>query len=277
MQEKKKSKVLWIVLAIAAVLIAGVFVWFFTVKQPHDRAAAKFRAAAQTVEAQNAELDQVTGGAQALVDAGEPPFDEAALSDAEAAIAAAQQAKRAVPDMPEKTAEINAETEKLSQPLDHSAVIAEVQNTQKALEASIQLRKQVTNPPEAFIVERLEGLASIDGVQAVTEEHDPNGNLNKQGGYTAAVYFASPLIDPTAVYGEDIVDKGTEGGGCVEVYATVEDAEARNTYLSAFDSSGLLNSGSHKVLGTIVIRTSDKLTASQQKELEQDIWDALLA
>ena len=277
MEEKKKGKALWIALGAAVVLIAGVCVWFFLVKQPYDTAVANFQADVQTIEAENANLDQVIGGAQALVDAGEPPFDETVLSDAEAAIAAARQAKRAVPEMPEKTEEINAETQKLTQPLDYSAVAAAVQDAQKALEASILLMKQVTNPPEDFIVERLEGLASIDGVQAVTEDHDPNGNLNKQGGYTAAVYFASPLIDPATVYGEDIVDKGTEGGGCVEVYATVEDAEARNTYLSAFDSSGLLNSGSHTVLGTIVIRTSDKLTASQQKDLEQEIWNALLA
>ena len=75
---------------------------------------------------------------------------------------------------------------------------------------------------------------------------------------------------------QDIVDKGTQGGGCIEVYANVEDAEKRNTYLSAFDGAGMLNPGSHTVLGTIVIRTSDKLTATQQDEFTQKISDKLL-
>ncbi|RGC24774.1 hypothetical protein DWX41_21200, partial [Hungatella hathewayi] len=53
-------------------------------------------------------------------------------------------------------------------------------------------------------------------------------------------------------------------------------AEKRNTYLSAFDGAGMLNPGSHTVLGTIVIRTSDKLTATQQNEFTQKISDKLL-
>lgn len=34
-------------------------------------------------------------------------------------------------------------------------------------------------------------------------------------------------------------------------------------------------SGSHKVVGTCIIRTSDSLTATQQKELEAAIIEAL--
>lgn len=41
----------------------------------------------------------------------------------------------------------------------------------------------------------------------------------------------------------------TDGGGCVEVYAIVEGAEERNTYLSVFDGS-ILRPGSHAVVGT---------------------------
>lgn len=136
--------------------------------------------------------------------------------------------------------------------------------------------QQVTNPTEAFIVERLSGLPNITGMEAVTEDNDPNGNLNKQGGYTATVYFASDLVDQSNVYGKTIVDKGTEAGGAIEVYPTVEDANKRNEYLAGFDGAGMLSSGSHSVVGTIVIRTSDKLTASQQKEMEKNIYNSLI-
>ena len=109
----------------------------------------------------------------------------------------------------------------------------------------------------------------------MTEDNDPNGNLNKQGGYTATVYFSSSLINQASVFGRDIIDKGTEGGGAVEVYRNVKDAKARNTYLASFDG-GPISSGSHKVVGTVVIRTSDQLTASQQADVENAVRKALI-
>ncbi|MFR4032361.1 MAG: hypothetical protein ACLTZN_00440 [Streptococcus sp.] len=63
---------------------------------------------------------------------------------------------------------------------------------------------------------------------------DPNQGLNKQGSYTAAVYFADNEVT-NPVPGADLVAKGTDAGGCVEVYKTAEDAKKRNDYLSAFD------------------------------------------
>ncbi len=37
----------------------------------------------------------------------------------------------------------------------------------------------------------------------------------------------------------------------------------------------MLNPGSHNVYGTLVIRTSDELTATQQKKLEKKVLKAL--
>ena len=160
--------------------------------------------------------------------------------------------------------------------MDYSSHITNITEKKAALEDSIQQMKQITNPTGDFVIQRLQGIDGISACQAVTEDHDPNGNLNKQGGYTAAIYFSSPWINQDEVYGNDIVEKGTDGGGCVEVYASVEDAESRNTYLSAFDGTGFLNPGSHEVLGTTVIRTSATLTATQQNTLTQAISDKLL-
>lgn len=58
------------------------------------------------------------------------------------------------------------------------------------------------------------------------------------------------------------------------MYATAEDAQARDEYLAAFDG-GILASDSHTVLGTCVVRTSHLLQASQQDALEQTIRDSL--
>ena len=67
-----------------------------------------------------------------------------------------------------------------------------------------------------------------------------------------------------------MIDKGTDAGGQIEVYATPEDAVKRDTYLAAFDGSAF-SSGSHVVIGTCVVRTSNELKASQQNELTANI------
>ena len=51
---------------------------------------------------------------------------------------------------------------------------------------------------------------------------------------------------------------------------TTKTLEKRNNYLAAFDGT-VLASGSHKVVGTVVVRTSNLLLASQQKLLESNI------
>ena len=42
----------------------------------------------------------------------------------------------------------------------------------------------------------------------MTEDNDPNGKLGKAGGYTSAVFFASPMVDQAAVSGEGVIGKG---------------------------------------------------------------------
>jgi hypothetical protein len=88
------------------------------------------------------------------------------------------------------------------------------------------------------------------------------------------------LVDESEINvddGEDInsaIDCGTDGGGCHEIYANAGDAKKRDDYLASFDGTAF-SSGSHKVLGTVVIRTSSKLKASEQQALETAIVAAL--
>jgi hypothetical protein len=122
-----------------------------------------------------------------------------------------------------------------------------------------------------------QAISSIDGIieiEIVTEENDPNGQLGKQGAYTGALFFAYTLVDQDSVYGDTILEKGTDGGGCIEIYANTSDAKKRNNYLAQFDG-GVLASGSHEVLNTLVIRTSSKLKASEQQDLEEKLIKAL--
>ena len=54
----------------------------------------------------------------------------------------------------------------------------------------------------------------------------------------------------------------------------MEDAEKRRDYLATYDGTIYAN-GTHTVIGTVLVRTSNKLMATQQKELEQKVMDAL--
>lgn len=272
----KKKKTLLGLIAAIAIIVIGICVWYFQVKKPHDLAETKFNAAVKEVEAKNTELTSAMNDAQKILDKKEAVYDNTTKEAFITALSDAKAAQRKIPDLPKKTADINAETKKLSEPLDYSSVINAISEKQTAYQNSVLQMKQITNPNEDFVIQRLKGIPNISGYQAVTEDHDPNGNLNKQGGYTSTVYFSTPLIDQSSVYGNDIVDKGTECGGAIEVYASEEDAEKRDSYLASFDGAGMLNSGSHKVLGTIVIRTSTQLTATQQNEFTNNITNKLL-
>lgn len=128
------------------------------------------------------------------------------------------------------------------------------------------------NPSAEEVKEAISAIDSITEIGIVTEENDPNGQLGKQGGYTGCIYF----VDSNApeIEGTDTIEKGTDGGGCIEIYSNSSDAKKRNDYLAELDG-GIFSSGSHCVLGTLVIRTSNELTASKQKALEQAIIDVL--
>ena len=254
----KKKKTLLGLIAAIAIIVIGICVWYFQVKKPHDLAETKFNAAVKEVEAKNTELTSAMNDAQKILDKKDAVYDNTTKEAFITALSDAKAAQRKIPDLPKKTADINAETKKLSEPLDYSSVINAISEKQTAYQNSVLQMKQITNPNEDFVIQRLKGIPNISGYQAVT------------------VYFSTPLIDQSSVYGNDIVDKGTECGGAIEVYASEEDAEKRDSYLASFDGAGMLNSGSHKVLGTIVIRTSTKLTATQQNEFTNNITNKLL-
>ena len=138
------------------------------------------------------------------------------------------------------------------------------------VEALTAVVKQITAPTAEWITERLASISSISGTQAVTDDLDPDQLLGKEGGYSACVYFTAASLDASTIPGDTIVEKGTDAGGAIEVYATVEEALARCDYLSGFDGT-ILYSGSYAIVGTMVIRTSYKLENAQQMALPRAI------
>lgn len=175
-----------------------------------------------------------------------------------------------------KTSDINKQVKSLKKPINYSTEIKHLKDKNQKYSTSVKQLKQITNPSNTFVESRLKEIDTISDVQSATEDNDPNQGLNKQGSYTAAVYFADNEVT-NPVPGADLVAKGTDAGGCVEVYKTAEDAKKRNDYLSAFDGlPTVINPGSHYVYGTVVIRVAASLTASQQNALTQKIYEKLI-
>lgn len=277
-KRKASPKLIAIVAVVAVAIVAAGAYWYMNFKVPHDAAVAAFDAAKDGLDQRNAGLDQAISDLQASMASDVEPFDAATKDASSDAIGKAQAARQEAPEMPSGTDEINAKAAEVDKMGDYSEQLSALSDAKKALEDSIAQMRQVTNPSEAFVVQRVTGLPNVVGVEAATEDNDTNGLLHKAGGYTAAVLMQSDLVDQSLVFETPgltgLPAKGNDGGGTVEVYETADDAEKRDTYLSAFDGTAF-DAGSHAVVGTCVIRTSSLLTASQQQAMQQSITDAL--
>ncbi|MCI8366889.1 MAG: hypothetical protein HFJ66_04745 [Eggerthellaceae bacterium] len=266
-----------------------------------------YNSAVEDIEAANSLALAEVKAAQAVINKGEEPFDSNTLTELKNAMKSVQDGLSRVPDsLPqeqpmsmsddmgrsdleaiiEEAAELEARLSAAQIPdipvvPDYSQEIDALKVALGSYEDSIQSLKQVTAPTDDFIMERILGIGSISEIAAVTEDHDPNGKLNKSGGYVGCIYFRDEQVDWSSLYieegKEDVIEVGTSGGGAIEVFPNVEDAERRDAYLASFDGAGMFSSGSHEVVGTLVIRTSDELTATQQKALTQEIVDVLTA
>lgn len=274
--------------------------------QNYNDSIAPYNEAVIAVKSANSDLSNALDAAQEVINKGEDPYDPETLTALKDAMSSAQQAKVSEleeittaetlsvtedmksDDLKALTEKANTESETLKaftvpdipEIPDYSNAISTLETAQKAYQDSIQSLKQVTASSDDFVLERLQRVDTITMMAAVTEDHDPNGNLGKQGGYIGCIYFRDSQVDQSQLYvsgnPDDVIDVGTQGGGSIEIYATVEAAEARNTYLGAFDGTSF-SAGSHYVIGTIVIRTSDELSGSKQLELTDKITQALIA
>lgn len=234
----------------------------------------KYNSAKQELEKKNKDLNSLITDSEALIAEKKTPLDDALIPALETTISETKAAKQNIPEMPKTESEI-LEIVKIMEAVDYSEITTNLNNSKAALEKSIKQYALVDNPSEAYIIKCLGKVEHVVNISAVTEDNDPNGNLNKAGGYTATVYYSDDRISlDKSTYGNTVIEQGTDGGGGIEVYATVKDAEKRRDYLSTYDGS-IFASGTHIVIGTVLVRTSNELTASQQQEMEAKIIEVL--
>ena len=238
-------------------------------------AIEKFNAALQALTEKNDVLNSEIDAANELVRSDDKALDESLRTTLETAISTAKAAIVTAPEQPVTATATDAAADEIAA-VDYSGITEQLKEKKDAMEKSMKQYALVNAPSEAYVIQCLQKVDGVIDISAATEDNDPNGHLHKAGGYSAAVYFSHKNVDQSKVYGDTIVEKGTSCGGQVEVYQTEADAEKRNEYLTGFDGT-LFDSGSHTVIGTVIVRTSDQLTATQQKELEANVIAALTA
>lgn len=237
-------------------------------------AIEQYDAAKTELEAKNTELETLISDSEALVSEGKTALDETMIPALETSISDTKTVKQEVPDMPD-TADSILSTVETMNAVDYTDAMGKLNDSKAALEKSIKQYELVDNPTEAYVIECLQKVEHVADISAVTEDNDPNGQLNKPGGYTATVYYSDDRISlDSSIYGTSVIEQGTDGGGAIEVYPTVEDAEKRRDYLAAYDG-GIFASGTHTVIGTVLVRTSNELKASEQQDMEAKIIAAL--
>ncbi len=272
--------------------------------ESYNNMIAPYNEAVGEIEEKNGELQDALDEAQEVINQGEEPFEEETLTNLKDVMSEASDAKVEVPEELAQYEELTVDGEAKKDELeslteqaktdtaalkaftlpdipsvpDYTSELDNLAEAQLLYEDSITGLKQVTAPSDDFVMERLQTVDTITEMDAVTEDHDPNGQLNKQGGYTGCIYFRDTQVNWSTLYiesGKDnVIDVGCDGGGAIEIYKTVKEAEARDTYLASFDGTAF-TSGSHYVYGTIIVRTSDELSGTKQVELTDKIVEAL--
>lgn len=276
---KKKTKLIIVAVVVVIAVIVGSLGAYFGYFKPHKEAVEAYNVVVSDIQEKNDQLDGEIKKLQELVDNEDKPLDETTIDTAKEALKNAGASKIVIGEMPKATKDILSRTKELSTPVDYSDELTSLSTAYTNLENSKKQYKQVVNPSEEFVMQRILTVDDVADARAVTEDQDPNGNLHKAGGYTSTIYFESKTVNQSDVYvsgeyADVLIDKGTDAGGAIEVYENVEDAEKRRDYLATFDGTIFAN-GTHTVIGTVLVRTSNKLTATQQKELEQKVIDAL--
>lgn len=237
-------------------------------------ATHNFNVVSNKLERMNDELDSLIQKSENLVETKDKALDEEKRAILKGTISDAKQARKEVSKKPLLAKDIEAATNMMDE-VDYTEIVKSLEEKYNDFEKSIKQYKLVDNPTEEYLLTRLKTVKGIFNITAYTEETDTDKYLNKAKWYYSKIVFQHEDVKHLAIeYGHSIEEVGNPAGGCVEAFKTVEDAERRNQELQSQEGT-VRSPGTHKVIGTVLVRTSDDLTTTKQKELEQAIIDAL--
>ena len=184
--KNKKAIIISSIIVVILLIVLGV-IGYIKIIKPHNIAVENYNNVVRVIEEKNSELDEKINKIQGLIDSNEKVLDENIIQTAKDVTKKAGASKLVLDKMPSKTDEIIKKTEELSTPPDYTEILKELDDTYNAYDTSIKQYKQFITPSEDFVIQRLRTVDEISDVRAVTEDNDPNGNLNKPGGDTSTV------------------------------------------------------------------------------------------
>ena len=154
--------------------------------------------------------------------------------------------------------------------------ISTIKDMEKNLADAQSVMDNIDNPSKEWVVEKVKRISHVKDVKAVTKDNDVTGILEREnGGCKECIYFIYDTIENDQYKDkDDSITRGTDGGGAIEIFSNLKDAEERCAYLKEFDDT-ILESGSYALIGTMVVRTSYKLSYEQQYEFTDEIFKAL--
>lgn len=142
------------------------------------------------------------------------------------------------------------------------------------LKNSIEIAEQVKKPTVDWVKSKLSIIDKINTIETVTDSNVITKHLGENSNCSGIVYFSIKDIEEDSVEGKTIVEKGTDVGGCIEIYNNLHSAKDRCEYLGEFDGT-YLYTGSYALIGTTVVRTSYRLEEKQQLELTNLIFEQM--
>lgn len=237
-------------------------------------AISRYAEAYAALEVANEDLTAAIDAGQAMLDAADPALDDSLYGVLDSIINEARGQMVSPLEAP-STLEDTLSAAEIMASVEYTDYISDISTACGNLENSIQAYALVDAPSDDRVMECLSRVEAVIQCVAATEETDANNLLGKDGGYIGRIVFACAPMTPSAISDSALLSKGVDAGGSIEIFRTREDAEARESYLAVFDGT-IFDSGSHVVLGTVLIRTSCELTASQQEELEAAIIEVLM-
>ena len=203
-----------------------------------------------------------------------PTEDKAAENAAEDAPAAGEPIETAAEDAPAADEPAEAAAEDIPTEDEPAEAAAEDISTEdEPAEAAAEDIPTEDEPAEDIAEDAPAADEPIeDAAEAIPAEDAPAEDAAGTGAPTARVYFASTLVSEACIYlsDDDLMASDGACGGCVEFYATADEARLRDEELAA--QSGV---GAHTAAGTLVVRLSDALSAQERQALMAEVLDAL--
>ena len=162
---------------------------------------------------------------------------------------------------------------------DGEVTAGDVEETE--VSTSVQYDSSIT-PDVDYVMDRLNYVSDISGTSALSASQEGEAEAEAEAaspalpaGCVSQVFFNANILQASSdgLTPDQVVRIGARNGGIVEIYGTLEEAQARDSYLAGFD--GTLFSDYHARVGACVVRLSCRLNENQRKVLEQEIVQAL--